>query len=83
MPAMEWLLQHESDADIDESLVLGARAGRTRRKRKEFVPNPRVSCTIFKITCNIMELVVPFVLFVSHKTKKVHCMCVQGVGTQV
>lgn len=39
--AMEWLLQHESDPDIDEPVVIGARAGRTRRKRKEFVPNPR------------------------------------------
>ncbi|XP_068728664.1 ubiquitin-associated domain-containing protein 1-like [Montipora capricornis] len=39
--AMEWLLQHESDPDIDEPLVIGTRAGRTRRKRKEFVPNPR------------------------------------------
>ena len=43
MLAMEWLLQHESDPDIDEPLAFGARASRTRRKRKEFVPNPRVN----------------------------------------
>ncbi|XP_074606474.1 ubiquitin-associated domain-containing protein 1-like [Acropora palmata] len=39
--AMEWLFQHESDPDIDEPLVLGARGGRTQRRRKEFEPNPR------------------------------------------
>lgn len=42
MLAMEWLFQHESDPDIDEPLVLGARGGRTQRRRKEFEPNPRV-----------------------------------------
>lgn len=46
--AMEWLFQHESDPDIDEPLVLGARGGRTQRRRKEFEPNPRVR----KLMCN-------------------------------
>ena len=49
--AMEWLLQHESDADIDEPLVIGVRASRGRRKRKEFVPNPRVGFPTFFIYC--------------------------------
>lgn len=51
MMAMEWLLQHESDADIDEPLVIGVRATRTRRKRKEFVANPRVGFPTLFIYC--------------------------------
>lgn len=46
--AMEWLFQHESDPDIDEPLVLGARGGRTQRRRKEFEPNPRVRNSMCK-----------------------------------
>ncbi|XP_031562512.1 ubiquitin-associated domain-containing protein 1-like [Actinia tenebrosa] len=41
MQAMEWLLQHESDPDLDESEPLTVGYSRTRRKRREFTPNPR------------------------------------------
>ena len=46
---MEWLLQHEGDPDVPEPLPSSkTRPGRTIRKRKEFVPNPRV-----RIACQL------------------------------
>ena len=56
--AMEWLFQHESDPDIDEPLVLGARGGRTQRRRKEFEPNPRVRNSMCKNNDKIMIRVI-------------------------
>ena len=56
--AMEWLFQHESDPDIDEPLVLGARGGRTQRRRKEFEPNPRVRNSMCKNYDKIMIRVI-------------------------
>ena len=56
--AMEWLFQHESDPDIDEPLVLGARGGRTQRRRKEFEPNPRVRNSMCKNYDEIMIRVI-------------------------
>ncbi|XP_001626883.2 ubiquitin-associated domain-containing protein 1 [Nematostella vectensis] len=41
MLAMEWLLQHESDSDIDEPSTPSTSQGRTHRKRREFTPNPQ------------------------------------------
>ena len=41
MIAMDWLLQHEGDPDIDEPVPSGATSSKLR-KRREFVPSATV-----------------------------------------